>query len=285
VQQKPKRLHSFQLTGGRKEFRPTSYSFIYTRNQTLDYERRFGGIARLYGEQAMQRFQVASVCVIGIGGVGSWAVEALARSAVGTLTLIDMDHVAESNMNRQLPALDKNLGRAKIQVMAQRIQQINPACKVQQIDDFLTLDNLHETITSKLDLVLDCMDSYRVKAALVDHCRKMEIPLIVMGGAGGQTDPSSIRCSDLSGTEQDPLLAKTRRLLRQEYGFPRDTRRKFNVPAVWSPEPVKAATSCGGQKEATLNCAGFGSSMPVTTTFGMIGAAEALRRIADESCR
>ncbi len=251
----------------------------------MDFERRFGGITRLYGEQVMQRFQDASICVVGIGGVGSWAVEALARSAVGALTLIDMDHVAESNMNRQLPALDKNLGRAKIQVMAQRIQQINPACKVQQIDDFLTLDNLHQTITSKLDLVLDCMDSYRVKAALIDHCRKMEIQLIVMGGAGGQTDPANIRCSDLSGTEQDPLLAKTRRLLRQEYGFPRDTKRKFNVPAVWSPEPVKTTTSCGGQKEGTLNCAGFGSSMPVTATFGMIGAAEALRRIADESHR
>lgn len=247
----------------------------------MNFERRFGGIARLYGEQALHRFQTTSICVIGIGGVGSWATEALARSAVGKLTLIDMDHVAESNMNRQLPALDNNMGVSKTQVMAQRIQQINPSCAVRQIDDFLTLDNLQETITSDLHLVLDCIDSYRVKAALVHHCQETGVQLIVMGSAGGQTNPASIRCSDLSRTEQDPLLAKTRRLLRQEYGFPRDIKRKFNIPAVWSPEPVTAAKSCYGQKDGSLNCAGFGSSMPVTATFGMIGAAEALRCIAD----
>ena len=245
----------------------------------MDFDRRFGGIARLYGEQALQKFQSASICVLGIGGVGSWAAEALARSGVGNLTLIDMDHVAESNMNRQLPALDANLGRAKIQVMSERIQQINPTCNVQQIDDFLTLDNLHDHVDGDLQLVLDCIDSYRVKAALIHQCREMGIELIVMGGAGGQKDPASIRCSDLSRTEQDPLLAKTRRLLRQQYGFPRDPRRKFNVPAVWSPEPVAQASHCAGQQDNSLNCAGFGSSMPVTATFGMIGAAEALRRI------
>jgi len=245
----------------------------------LNFERRFGGISRLYGEQAVQKFRNASICVIGIGGVGSWAAEALARSAVGNLTLIDMDHVAESNMNRQLPALDTNLGRAKVQVMAERIQQINPTCNVRQVDDFLTLDNLHHHICGDLHLVLDCIDSYRVKAALIHHCRELGIELIVMGGAGGQKDPTRIQCSDLSRTEQDPLLAKTRRLLRQEYGYPRDPRRKFNVPAVWSPEPVAQASQCSGQQDSSLNCAGFGSSMPVTATFGMIGAAEALRRI------
>lgn len=243
----------------------------------MNFERRFGGISRLYGEQAVQRFQNASICVIGIGGVGSWAVEALARSTVGNLTLMDMDHVAESNMNRQLPALDTNLGQAKIQVMSQRIRQINPACNVRQIDDFLSVDNLHDYIDADLNLVLDCMDNYRVKAALINHCGKLGMPLIVMGGAGGQKDPARIQCSDLSRTEQDPLLAKIRRLLRQEYGFPRDPRRKFKVSAVWSPEPVKPANSCAGQQDGSLNCAGFGSSMPVTATFGMIGAAEALR--------
>lgn len=248
-------------------------------DKPLDTDRRFGGIARLYGEQGLQKFQSASVCVIGIGGVGSWAAEALARSAVGKLTLIDLDHVAESNMNRQLPALEANLGQAKIRVMSERIRQINPGCNVLQIDDFLTLDNLHDYIREDMQLVLDCIDSYRVKAALIHHCRELGIELIVMGGAGGQKDPANIRCSDLSRTEQDPLLAKTRRLLRQEYGFPRDPRRKFNVPAVWSPEPVAQASQCAGQQDRSLNCAGFGSSMPVTATFGMIGAAEALRRI------
>ena len=245
----------------------------------MNFERRFGGISRLYGEQAVQKFQNARICVIGIGGVGSWAAEALARSAVGNLMLMDMDHVAESNMNRQLPALDTNLGRAKTQVMSQRIQQINPVCNVRQIDDFLSLDNLHVHINSDLHLVLDCIDNYRVKAALINRCVKLGIPLIVMGGAGGQKDPTRIQCSDLSRTEQDPLLAKTRRLLRQEYGFPRDPRRKFKVSAVWSPEPVKPANSCAGQQDGSLNCAGFGSCMTVTATFGMIGAAQALRCI------
>lgn len=245
----------------------------------MDLDRRFGGIARLYGEQALGKFQSARICVIGIGGVGSWAAEALARSAIGNLTLIDMDHVAESNMNRQLPALDASLGRPKIQVMSERIKQINPTCKVRQIDDFLTLENLHGYISGDLHLVLDCIDNYRVKAALIHHCREQGTGLVVMGGAGGQKDPANIRCSDLSRTEQDPLLAKTRRLLRQEYGFPRDPRRKFNVPAVWSPEPVAQANQCAGQQDSSLNCAGFGSSMPVTATFGMVGAAEALRHI------
>lgn len=245
----------------------------------MDFDRRFGGVARLYGGQALRRFRRASICVIGIGGVGSWAVEALARSAVGKLTLIDMDHVAESNMNRQLPALEANLGQSKTQVMSRRIQQINPACDVRQIDDFLTLDNLQEYITADLHLVLDCIDSYRVKAALIHHCRSLGIQLIVMGGAGGQLDPTKIQCSDLSRTEQDPLLAKTRRLLRQEYGFSRDSKRKFNVPAVWSPEPVKPGVLCTDQQVSSLNCGGFGSSMPVTAAFGMIGAAEALRCI------
>ena len=247
----------------------------------MDFDRRFGGVARLYGDQALHRFRNASVCVIGIGGVGSWAVEALARSAVGNLTLMDMDHVAESNMNRQLPALDASLGQAKVQVMAQRIEQINHACNVRQIDDFLTLDNLNQYITGDFHLVLDCIDSYRIKAALIHHCRALGIRLIVMGGAGGQKDPARVQCSDLSRTEQDPLLARTRRLLRQEYGFPRDPKRKFNVPAVWSPEPVKPGDLCAGQQDGSLNCAGFGSSMAVTAAFGMIGAAEALRCIDD----
>lgn len=245
----------------------------------MNLDRRFGGIARLYGDQALQKLQRARICIIGIGGVGSWAVEALARSAVGELLLMDMDHVSESNINRQLPALDKHLGKAKIQVMAERIGQINPLCKVRLIDDFLTLDNLDEYITQDLHLILDCLDSYRVKAGLIHHCQQLALPLVVMGGAGGQTDPSRIQCSDLSRTEQDPLLAKTRRLLRQEYAFPRDPRRKFKVPAVWSPEPVKVANSCAQQQDASLNCAGFGSCMPVTATFGMLGAAEAIQLV------
>lgn len=239
----------------------------------MDIDRRFGGIARLYGQEALAAFCDAHVSVIGIGGVGSWAVETLLRSGVGRLTLIDMDHVAESNINRQLPALENTLGMSKIQVMADRAAQINPRCSVSLVDDFLTLENLQQLITQQHDCVLDCIDNYRIKAALVQHCKRNKIRLVVTGGAGGKKDPGRIRRSDLARTEQDPLLAKTRRLLRQQYGFSRNLKRRFDVPAVWSDEPLKQPLdSHCSTLDSSLNCAGFGSSMAVTASFGMLGA-------------
>jgi len=250
----------------------------------VDFQRRFGGVGRLYGLDALARFRTAHVCVIGVGGVGAWTAEALARSAVGRITLIDLDHLVESNMNRQLPALDSTLGRAKVQVMAERILQINPRAEVIPVETFAEPDNLDGLIASDVHQVVDCIDSARVKAALVHHCRRARIPIITVGGAGGRTDPTRIRVSDLSRTEQDPLLARTRRLLRQRYGFSRNPKRRFGVPAVWSDEPqvriVAAEGHCESGPAGGLNCGGYGACAPVTATFGMAAAAEALKRLA-----
>lgn len=209
----------------------------------------------------------------GVGGVGSWAVEALARSAVGRITLIDMDHVAESNMNRQLQALEGEIGRPKVQVLAERVGLINPRCQVDVIEDFVTLGNMETLIAADHHWVLDCIDSFRVKAAMIAFCRRRRQPVITVGGAGGQRDATRVRVGDLRKTEQDPLLARTRRLLRQDYGFPTNPARRFNVPCVWSDEPQAApAGRCEADVEGSLNCAGYGACMPVTAAFGLAAA-------------
>lgn len=250
----------------------------------MDYQRRFGGVARLYGGASLDAFAAAHFCVIGIGGVGSWAVEALLRSGLGEITLIDLDHLAESNMNRQLPALDETLGRSKIEVMAERAKQINPDCKTHLIEDFLTIENIPQLLTSPCDCVLDCIDNYKTKAALVHYCRVHKTKLVVTGAAGGKIDPSRISQGDLHRTEQDPLLAKTRRLLRQSYGYSRNPKRRFGVPVVWSDEPIRqpSSTQCAAL-DSSLNCAGFGSSVAVTASFGMLAASIALNYMVPEN--
>ncbi len=185
--------------------------------ETSEQNRRFGGIERLYGAGSLARLVAAHVCVIGIGGVGAWAVEALARSGVGQLTLIDLDHVAESNINRQVHALDTTLGQAKVAAMRERVRQINPACRVDCIEEFIT----PETVATLLppaygfDVVIDCIDQMRAKAALIVHCRRNKIPVLTTGGAGGRTDPTRIRIDDLSRTTQDALASKLRAHLRK----------------------------------------------------------------------
>jgi tRNA A37 threonylcarbamoyladenosine dehydratase len=259
--------------------------------EQVDFERRFGGIARLYGQPALERFRSAHVCVIGVGGVGSWIVEALARSAVGALTLIDLDNVAESNINRQIQALSGTIGQAKIDALAERIAQINPYCEVTLVEDFITPDNLGEMIgAGRYDYVIDAIDSAKAKAALIAYCRQHAIPLITIGGAGGQTDPTKIAVRDLSKTEQEPLLKRVRKLLRLNYGFPRGEKNKFNVDAVFSMEPLQFPVddaSCSldaDQRGITgINCAGFGSSVVVTASFGMVAAAHLLRKLADST--
>ena len=246
----------------------------------MDYQRRFGGIARLYGAGSLEALASARVCVVGVGGVGSWAVEALARSAVGHICMIDMDHVAESNINRQLPAVESELGRSKVEVLRERIAAINPGCHVATVEDFVTPDNLDTLIPADSHWVLDCIDSFRVKAALIAFCRRRKQAVITVGGAGGQRDPSRVRVSDLRKTEQDPLLARTRRLLRQSYGFPQNPKRRFDVPCVWSDEPQAAPVEvCDKPIEGSLNCAGYGACMPVTATFGMSAAAYVIDRL------
>lgn len=260
----------------------------------IDFDRRFGGIARLYGEAALRRFREAHVCVIGVGGVGSWAVEALARSAIGHITMIDLDNVAESNVNRQLHALTDTLGMAKVTALHRRIEQINPYCKVAEIEDFATPENLDQMIGSRgYDFVIDATDNVAAKVALIVYCRAHEIPLITVGSAGGQTDPTRIEIRDLTRTEQEPLLKKVRRRLRQNHGFPRGAKNKFGIDAVFSTEPLHypdGSEACvldnnddgdGGKDGITgLNCAGFGSVVTVTASFGLVAAAYVLRKLA-----
>ena len=253
-------------------------------SQEVDLARRFAGVGRLYGVEALTRFQAAHVCVIGIGGVGSWAVEALARSAIGQLTLIDLDMVAESNVNRQIHALGDSFGKAKTQAMAERIHAINPSCRVKEIEDFVAPDNLERMLDHGFDYVVDAIDQVRTKAALIAWCKQHEMPLVTAGGAGGQIDPTRIAIDDLARTVQDPLLAKVRAILRKEYGFSRDMKKKFGIPAVFSHEPLRApeqGASCDTAPSLSgLNCAGYGSSVCVTAPFGLFAASAALRHIA-----
>jgi len=254
-----------------------------------DYAFRFGGIERLYGRRALATFRDAHIAIVGLGGVGSWAAESLARSGIGTLTLIDMDDVCVSNTNRQLHALEGQYGRTKTDAMADRLRAINPEADIRVHFGFLTTKNVTDLITEDMTGVVDAIDSVKAKAALIAHCQRRKIPLVCAGGAGGQMDPTQIQVADLSKTTQDPLLAKVRNLLRREYGFSRNPKRRFGVEAVYSTEQLIYPTADGGvchQKPDTagpvrLDCAtGFGASSPVTATFGFIAASRLVNRIA-----
>ncbi|WP_374244327.1 tRNA cyclic N6-threonylcarbamoyladenosine(37) synthase TcdA [Zoogloea sp.] len=254
-----------------------------------DDSRRFGGLARLYGEAGRARLAAAQVCVVGIGGVGSWAAEALARSGVGRLTLIDLDHVAESNINRQIHASDATLGQAKVEAMRERIAGYNPACRVTVVDDFVTPENCAGLLGAGFDYAIDAIDAVRVKVAMIAFCRGAGVPVVTCGAAGGQIDPTQIRVDDLSRTIQDPLLAKVRGQLRKAHGFSRDPKKKFGVEAVFSTEPLRypapdaaCEASAGGvvAGPAGLNCAGFGSIVTVTASVGLFAAARAINALA-----
>ncbi len=245
---------------------------------SFDLERRFGGVARLYGQQGAERLRGAHVCVVGIGGVGSWSAEALARTGVGRITAVDLDMVAESNTNRQIHALGEIYGQAKVEAMAQRIRDINPACTVECIEDFVTPDNVATLLDRDFSVVIDAIDQVRAKAAMIAYCRRRGTPIVVAGAAGGQIDPTRVTAGDLSQTVQDPLLAKLRSTLRRDHGFPRDGKKKFGVTAVYSTEPLRYPDSaCSAERGPVgLNCAGFGSSVCVTSVFGMVAAARAI---------
>jgi tRNA A37 threonylcarbamoyladenosine dehydratase len=262
-------------------------------SDAIDFERRFGGIARLYGESALTTFKKAHVCVIGVGGVGSWAVEGLARSAIGKITMIDLDHLSESNVNRQLHALTDTLGKSKVDALAERIAQINPYCVVTRVEEFIDPDNVATLIpVGQFDYVIDAIDNTRAKTALVVHCRANHIPLVTIGSAGGQVDPTRIAVCDLSRTEQEPLLARVRKRLRRLHGFPRGTKNKFGIDAVYSTEPVRHPELCVTDDDANdavneglngLNCAGYGSAVVVTASFGFVAAGLVLRKLAEQS--
>jgi tRNA A37 threonylcarbamoyladenosine dehydratase len=258
-----------------------------------DYQLRFGGIARLYGVEGANNLQKASVCVIGIGGVGSWVAEALARNGLGNITLIDLDDICTTNVNRQIHALSSTIGKDKVEVMAARIKEINPECNVTEIDDFVTEDNLTELLNRSFHYVIDAIDSADTKTKIIAHCKRIKLPIITIGGAGGQIDPSKIQRCDLSKTYQDPLLAKVKNQLRREHRFPRSdlpkaAKRKFGVEAIYSTEQLIYPNATGGvclakqsQDGSTrLDCnTGFGAATHVTATFAFFAVARVIEKI------
>jgi tRNA threonylcarbamoyladenosine dehydratase len=252
----------------------------------LDFNRRFGGVSRLYGPDGLVKLQAAHICVIGIGGVGSWAVEALARNAVGKITLIDLDNVAESNFNRQLHAIEGNEGKPKVTAMAERVRAINPLCQVTEIDDFVTPVNVSNILNISCDVIVDCVDNAKTKIALVAFCKQKNTPLVMSGSAGGRLDPTLTKVADLAEVQGDKLLAKVRNQLRRDHGFPKASNTKksarFGVDCVYSDEvAIKPSDVCvaTGESLTGLNCAGYGSSVCVTAPFGFALAQLVLKYI------
>lgn len=236
-------------------------------------DRRFGGLDRLYGLDGAARIRASHVVVVGVGGVGSWTVEALARSGVGRLTLIDLDHVAESNINRQIHALDDTVGMAKVQAMRQRIAHINPACVVTCIEDFVEPTNWPTILNgAEVDAVIDACDQIKAKTAMAAWALKQRVLFITVGAAGGKRQAHKVDIDDLSNTSHDPLLAKLRYNLRREHGAAREGK-KMGVACVFSREAVAPPdASCAVQGDGSLNCSGYGSVVSVTATFGQCAA-------------
>lgn len=258
-----------------------------------DAKGRFGGIQRLYGVDTTEILAKAHVCVVGIGGVGSWVVEALARTAVGQITLIDYDDICTTNVNRQLHALDGTFGQKKIQAMANRVLAINPDCQCNLIDDFITLENMEHYLARGYDYVIDAIDSIKFKSAMIAFCRRRKIPIIATGGAGGLTDPTRIEIADLSRTYNDPLASKVRSQLRQQYGFSKNGQRKFGVECVFSTQQQvypRADGSVSHQKPGihgvSLDCSfGYGSASFVTASFGFAAVSRVIGKMIDKKRR
>lgn len=249
----------------------------------MDHTRRFNGVTKIYGAKIITRFHQAHVCVIGVGGVGSWAVEALARSGIGHLTLIDMDHVVESNINRQIQALESTLGQAKISVLANRIMEINPSIQITLKEVFVEPATIDQLIHSDFNIVIDCIDNSQNKAALFAHCLKQGIKVISVGGAGGKRNPFNMKTADLSVVKYDRLLAKTRTRMRQEFGYSFQSKQPIGIQCVYSDESsiqhcnsIPTQSIIGG-----LQCNGYGSVVTVTATFGFMAAALALEKLAE----
>lgn len=258
------------------------------------YSSRFGGTRRLYGLDVSEKLRNAHICVIGIGGVGSWAAEALARTGVGSVTLIDLDDICVTNTNRQIHALGETIGQSKIEVMAERMRAINPEIQVHEIDDFVTDDNVQEYIDGRFDYVLDAIDSFRVKAAIIAHCKRNKIPVITVGAAGGLVDPLKIRVTDLTKTFQDPLAKKVKDFLRYRYNFSKNSKRRFAVECVFSEEAARYPQPDGsvcekkpgvadGMESMKMDCAsGFGAATMVTATFGFVAVSRIIEKLSKQ---
>lgn len=245
-----------------------------------DLQRRFGGLERLYGVAGAVRIRQAHVAVVGIGGVGSWAAEALARSGVGKITLIDLDNVAESNINRQIHALGTTIGQAKVLAMQERIMLINPYCQVVCIEDFVEPENWPGLLPPGIDAVIDACDQIKAKTAMAVWARENGVLLVSAGAAGGKRHAHKVDIDDLSVVTHDPLLAQLRYRLRKHHHAPREGR-KIGVVCVFSREAVAAPdASCAVQGDGTLNCHGYGSTVAVTATFGQCAAGWVLDQLA-----
>ena len=247
--------------------------------EDIDFNRRFSGVERLYGKKALDLFQKAHVCVIGIGGVGSWAAEALARNAIGQLTLIDLDHIAESNINRQIHALSHTLGKSKVLAMKERILEINPLCHVHMVDDFISNENVAALIKKNFDVVIDAIDQASIKTSLALHTLNEKIPLVMTGGAGGRIDPSFIKIADLSLTHGDRLTAKIRHDVKKALQLKES--QKVGIDVIFTDEVMKKPEEVCETDEALtgLHCGGYGSSVMVTATFGFMAASVALKKL------
>ena len=250
-----------------------------------DLERRFGGLRRLYGEAGYARIRAARFAIVGLGGVGSWAAEALARSGVAALTLIDLDHVAESNINRQVQAVGATLGQSKVQALRERIADIHPECEVTGVEDFVDADNWPMLLPQPVDAVIDACDQVRAKAAIAAWALHSGSTLLIAGAAGGKRQPHAVQVEDLGLVTHDALLAALRQRLRKHHGAARSG--KIGLRCVFSREAVAAPdASCGidgtgaGMTDGSLNCRGYGSSVGVTATFGMVAASLALESAA-----
>ena len=256
-----------------------------------DLERRFGGLKRLYGARGYARVRAARVAVVGLGGVGSWAVEALARSGVAQLVLVDLDHVSESNVNRQIQALGATLGMSKAEALARRIADIHPGCDVRCIEEFADADNWPGLLPGQVDAVIDACDQSKAKLALAAWARRTGTVFVTCGAAGGKQRPEKIEIDDLHATTHDPLLASLRQRLRSQHGAPRTgkmgVRCVFSRESVAPPEADERACDIGdapdaaaqAQRDNTLNCHGYGSTVVVTASFGMAAAGEILAQL------
>jgi tRNA A37 threonylcarbamoyladenosine dehydratase len=253
-----------------------------------DYLQRFGGLGRLYGTAALPRLQAAHVAIVGVGGVGSWVVEGLARSGIGALTLIDLDDVCVTNVNRQLPALDGNIGRPKVAALAERVHLINPACRVTAVSEYFTEESAARLLEPSYDWVVDCIDLMSNKARVIGECVRRGRPVVTVGGAGGKRDATRIVVSDLGGAHGDELLRQVRKKLRRDYGFAKGEGNHYGIPCVSSQEKPFfpwADGTCSTEPEAgtnlRLDCAtGFGTAVFITAAFGFAAAGEVVRRVA-----
>jgi len=252
-----------------------------------DFERRFGGIARLYGANGLEKIKKAHVLIIGIGGVGSWIAESLARTGIGKITLVDLDDICITNINRQIHATNASIGQFKIDVMGERLKSIHPEIEIQTFQSYLSLKNIHQIFDQSYDYIIDACDDFNNKCVLIDYCRNNSLPLVVIGGAGGKRDPLQIKISDLSFSQNDKLLMRIRKKLRQEFSFPGENQGEFGIWSVWSYERAVYPTADGCTTHTppkalakNMDCSeGFGAASFVTGAFAFAAVSHVIKEL------